>query len=42
MQWMVNILKERPESPSMFERWIQDGKSSSNISFCPFKELIMI
>ena len=22
---MVNILKERPESPSMFERWIQDG-----------------
>jgi len=25
LQWMVNILKERPESPSMFERWIQDG-----------------
>ena len=25
MQWMVNILKERPDSPSMFERWIQDG-----------------
>ena len=30
MQWMVNILKERPESPSMFERWIQDGKKSSD------------
>ena len=22
---MVNILKEKPESPSMYERWIQDG-----------------
>jgi len=25
LQWMVNILKVKPESPSMYERWIQDG-----------------
>jgi len=25
MQWIVNIIKEKPESPSQYDRWIQDG-----------------
>merc|ERR1712045_572453 len=25
MQWIVKIIKEKPESPSQYDRWIQDG-----------------
>ena len=25
MQWIVNIIKEKPETPSQYDRWIQDG-----------------
>ena len=31
MQWMVNIVKEKPESPSQFDRWIQDGTVLSKL-----------
>ena len=31
MQWMVNIVKEKPESPSQYDRWIQDSASKSSI-----------
>ena len=31
MQWMVNIVKEKPESPSQYDRWIQDGTVLSKL-----------
>ena len=31
MQWIVNIVKEKPESPSLYDRWIQDGSILSRL-----------
>jgi len=31
VQWISNIIKEKPESPSMYDRWIQDGSILSRV-----------
>jgi len=31
MQWIINIVKEKPESPSLFDKWIQDGSILSKL-----------
>jgi len=31
LQWIVNIVKEKPESPSLYDKWIQDGAILSKL-----------